>query len=230
MMRMIKALVVLTLPAVRTTTCGNAEFDQCGGTGFSGETCCPSFDKCEFVNQFFSQCQPKDLCLVPQFGQCGGMDHHQPPRPWTPANHHQTCCPPSFYCSYQSAFFSQCAYNTTANTTCAAAYGQCGGSGWSGKTCCIPGYSCTVRNQYYSGCEPVPVCTNARFGQCGGVDADGNPWTPTHSDCCPDGFECSFVSSYFSQCVMSNSSSVEEGEVDQAVKDKALNAYFKALK
>lgn len=219
-MMLLKAALLISLPAVRTTACSNVEFDQCGGSNFTGDTCCPDYDVCTYVNSFFSQCQDKDLCLVAPYGQCGGMDQHQPPRPWTPANHHPTCCPPSFYCSPQNPYFSQCLYNTTANTTCAAGHAQCGGKGWTGKTCCIPGFSCESRNEYYSGCEPMPLCTNARFGQCGGIDADGLPWTPAnhHSDCCPENFYCSYVNADYSQC-KSNSSSVVLTTVEE---EKAL--------
>ena len=164
--------------------------------------------------------QPKNLCLNPQYGQCGGTDHHQPPRPWTPANHHQTCCPKSFFCNFQTKYYSQCIFNTTANTTCASSYAQCGGKGWTGKTCCIPGYKCTKQNEYFSACDPLPICTNARFGQCGGIDADGNPWDKAHhhSSCCPADFMCSYKNQYYSQCIKNGTSTssssdlLEEGD------------------
>ena len=38
-----------------------------------------------------------------------------------------------------------------------AAYGQCGGSGWSGQTTCVSGYTCTVNNEWYSQCVPSPA-------------------------------------------------------------------------
>lgn len=102
-------------------------------------------------------------------------------------------------------YYSQCVFNTTANNTCATAYAQCGGKGWTGKTCCIPGFKCTpdAKNpEYYSGCDPVPICTNARYGQCGGIDSDGKPWTKAggHDTCCPDGFTCTYQNQYYSQC------------------------------
>ncbi|KAL0955900.1 hypothetical protein HGRIS_002096 [Hohenbuehelia grisea] len=34
------------------------------------------------------------------------------------------------------------------------AWGQCGGTGWSGSTTCVSGYVCTVSNQWYSQCIP----------------------------------------------------------------------------
>ncbi|KAF9871103.1 glycosyl hydrolase family 11 [Colletotrichum karsti] len=36
--------------------------------------------------------------------------------------------------------------------SCAAKYGQCGGSGWSGSTCCASGSTCQAANQWYSQC------------------------------------------------------------------------------
>ncbi|KAL9616444.1 MAG: hypothetical protein Q9160_008696 [Pyrenula sp. 1 TL-2023] len=35
-----------------------------------------------------------------------------------------------------------------------AAWGQCGGIGWTGATTCVSGYACTVSNSYYSQCIP----------------------------------------------------------------------------
>ncbi|OBZ68220.1 Endo-1,4-beta-xylanase D [Grifola frondosa] len=35
-----------------------------------------------------------------------------------------------------------------------AAWGQCGGIGWTGSTTCVSGYSCEVLNDYYSQCVP----------------------------------------------------------------------------
>lgn len=106
-MKLLAALIYGFALVATYSACSNKEFDQCGGDGFKGETCCPDYDKCVLVNQYYSQCQAKDLCLNPMYGQCGGMDHHQPPRPWTPENHHQTCCPPSFSCTYKSEYYSQ---------------------------------------------------------------------------------------------------------------------------
>ncbi|KAJ3506061.1 hypothetical protein NLJ89_g7083 [Agrocybe chaxingu] len=37
----------------------------------------------------------------------------------------------------------------------AGAYGQCGGTNWTGATTCVSGYTCTYSNPYYSQCLPV---------------------------------------------------------------------------
>ena len=49
-----------------------------------------------------------------------------------------------------------------------------------------------------SGCDPEPFCANPRYGQCGGQDPSGKPYTPA---CCPPGFHCEAKSQYYSQCV-----------------------------
>ncbi|KAK4121203.1 carbohydrate-binding module family 1 protein [Parathielavia appendiculata] len=38
------------------------------------------------------------------------------------------------------------------STNCAAKWGQCGGSGWTGPTCCQSGSTCQASNQWYSQC------------------------------------------------------------------------------
>ncbi|UKZ94651.1 uncharacterized protein TrAFT101_009505 [Trichoderma asperellum] len=42
----------------------------------------------------------------------------------------------------------------SAQQSCAAVYGQCGGIGWSGATCCVSGAQCSALNDYYSQCVP----------------------------------------------------------------------------
>lgn len=189
-------------------TCTNKEFDKCGGKDFSGETCCQDYDSCNVINEYYSQCQPKDICLVAEFGQCDGIDHEG--KAWDPK---KKCCPPSFHCEYQTQYYSQCKADPPTPGKCAQAYAQCGGQDAAGKpwgtnttekTCCIPGYHCALTNKYYSGCNPDPICTNPRYGQCGGIDAAGKAWTKAngHDGCCPAAFKCVYQSQYFSQCVM----------------------------
>jgi len=154
--------------------------------------------------------------------QCGGKEKNPPFAPWDKAHHHQTCCPDSFYCSKQDDYYSQCLYNSSLSK-CAEQYQQCGGIDSDGKpwgsqndpntgykkpelTCCQPGYNCTPDASaptHFSSCKPVPVCSNARFGQCGGIDSEGHPWTSQydHSDCCPTPQTCVKKTEYFSQCL-----------------------------
>lgn len=41
------------------------------------------------------------------------------------------------------------------STSVQSAYGQCGGSGWSGPTACATGATCSSYNSYYSQCIPT---------------------------------------------------------------------------
>ena len=160
--------------------CDNKDWDQCGGDGFEGETCCPVTSECKASNQYYAQCVVKDLCLVAQFGQCDGID--QDGDPWDPT---QKCCPDGFECTYTNQYYSQCTVLAHDDDDLAKAYGQCGGDGWAGPTECEPGYECVVQNEWYSGCDQIPVCTNGFYGQCGGTDKNGDPWTDKHDACCP---------------------------------------------
>ena len=133
--------------------CANKEYDQCGGQGFPGPTCCPPYDACTVINPYYSQCQPKDFCKTPDFGQCNGTDKGQP----IPKDHQ--CCPPSFECNATDPpYYSQCIpSNVTSN--CSQPYGQCGGKDWTGPTCCIPGYVCNKTSDY---CAPPPPAQSPR--------------------------------------------------------------------
>ena len=130
----------------------------------------------------------KDLCLVAQFGQCDGID--QDGDPWDPT---QKCCPDGFECTYTNQYYSQCTVLAHDDDDLAKAYGQCGGSGWAGPTECEPGYECVVQNEWYSGCDQIPVCTNGFYGQCGGTDKNGDPWTDKHDACCPPAYTCTYT-------------------------------------
>lgn len=39
------------------------------------------------------------------------------------------------------------------------AWGQCGGTGWTGPTTCVSGYVCTYSNEWYSQCIPGTAAT-----------------------------------------------------------------------
>ncbi|KAJ3514148.1 hypothetical protein NMY22_g14837 [Coprinellus aureogranulatus] len=67
----------------------------------------------------------------------------------------------------------------------APAYGQCGGSGWTGPTTCVSGYTCTATNQWYSQCipgaaAPVPTTTSS-------TPTAPNPPTQTQPGAAPTG-------------------------------------------
>ena len=52
-------LILLYLIGFSNEAC-NAGYEQCGGEGFTGETCCVDGFVCKKMNQFYSQCTPID--------------------------------------------------------------------------------------------------------------------------------------------------------------------------
>jgi len=44
--------------------------------------------------------------------------------------------------------------STSSSGGTSPAYGQCGGTGWTGATACVSGYTCTYSSAYYSQCLP----------------------------------------------------------------------------
>ena len=150
------SIVALAAAAAAFFDCANKEYDQCGGQGWTGPTCCLPYDKCTVINPYYSQCQPKDFCKTPDFGQCNGTDKGQP----IPKDHQ--CCPPSFECNATDPpYYSQCIpSNVTSN--CSQPYGQCGGKDWTGPTCCIPGYVCNKTSDYCAPPPPAQISKTAR--------------------------------------------------------------------
>ena len=112
----------------------NVAWDQCGGDGYEGATCCPAGYDCTYDNDYYSGCSLEDLCLVVQYGQCGGVDTDGQPWP-----EDQQCCPDGFECSFESQYYSQCIMSGSNNTDCSGAYDQCGGEGYDGPICCTDG-------------------------------------------------------------------------------------------
>merc|ERR1712039_67179 len=106
---------------------------------------------------------------------------------------------------------------TTPNSgTCAEAWQQCGGPGWTGSTCCASGFTCVQLSWSYSMCERSSVvgtptatvststteaATTAPAGDsCAGPwqKCGGNGWTGT--TCCVSGYFCRELSEWHSQC------------------------------
>jgi len=51
------------------STCNKEKYAQCGGSGFTGDTCCPEDMWCMYGNQWWSQCEPcaetwNDVCEI----------------------------------------------------------------------------------------------------------------------------------------------------------------------
>merc|ERR1712154_692556 len=81
-------------------SCGNKEWSQCGGHGFTGSTCCPEHHTCEVLDPYYSQCHyhPElETCSNGRWHQCGGQGFAG-----------STCCPSGWECSYLNDWYSQC--------------------------------------------------------------------------------------------------------------------------
>lgn len=61
--------------------------------------------------------------------------------------------------------------------SCAKAYGQCGGKGWSGPTCCPPGQTCQG-NEYYMSCAPGSLSEQSLAIEQAEVEAKGTKPAP----------------------------------------------------
>ncbi|KAF9022237.1 carbohydrate-binding module family 1 protein [Hymenopellis radicata] len=64
----------------------------------------------------------------------------------------------------------------------APAYGQCGGTGWTGATTCVSGYTCTYSNAWYSQCLPgtgtaAPLSSTAQQSGTATTTASGGSTT-----------------------------------------------------
>ncbi|EXJ83765.1 hypothetical protein A1O1_07392 [Capronia coronata CBS 617.96] len=144
-------------------------YGQCGGTEWTGSTCCATGSSCQYMNDFYSQCLPylgNPDCSA-TYGQCGGIG-------WTGPS----CCQSDWTCQYDNDYYSECripvdtssptsaastttatsttSSTSTATTPCATNWGQCGGINWVGSTCCTDDWPCAYSNDYYWQCIPPP--------------------------------------------------------------------------
>jgi len=106
-------------------SCSNKEFDQCGGQGWKGPTCCPTGQECVCQNLYYSQCKP--------IGTPPGSDCN--PAPAAPPGPDPSPSSPS--------------------GSCAEKDGKCGGQGYSRPICCPTGQECVCQNPFYYQCRPI---------------------------------------------------------------------------
>lgn len=179
-------------------------WNQCGGKGYTGPTCCEAGTYCSYNSDWWSQCKPgpdpnpPGKVCVAVWGQCGGMGYNGP-----------GCCTVGSSCHYYDGWYSQCIPDTISKrddpapppVACSRWWEQCGGNDWTGPSCCSEGSECVYSNQWYSQCKPKPntatggdgrQCANI-WGQCGGK-------TYTGSTCCQEGSECVKQDDWYSQC------------------------------
>ncbi|CAM9643894.1 unnamed protein product [Ectocarpus sp. 13 AM-2016] len=72
-------------------------FNQCGGEGYDGSTCCRAGYECEEMAECYSECRPKEDRCSEGWGQCGGL-HWEGPE----------CCWPGAECIERNEWYHQC--------------------------------------------------------------------------------------------------------------------------
>ncbi|GAA6013517.1 hypothetical protein JCM10207_008877 [Rhodosporidiobolus poonsookiae] len=182
-----------TTSASPSATCASSrQWAQCGGSGYSGATCCPSGYYCSYSNAWYSQCIP-------------GSDTSSTATTTTTTSSRSSSSsssssPSSFSTVTRSASTTSSASSapsasaSSAPTCSNAAYAQCGGLLFLfGESCCPTGYTCEYSSLFYSQCLPsaaatssptssAPAATSTASTGCksGGSGSDGcTPYTVT---------------------------------------------------
>ncbi|GAA5932687.1 hypothetical protein JCM3775_002209 [Rhodotorula graminis] len=197
-----------------------AGYGQCGGQGWTSDTCCVAGYTCVYSNDYSkasatsSSSAPAATSTASAYGQCGGIG-------FAPM-----LCPASFSCQYVNDYYSQClvqaattqatsttstkaSSTSTAPLATATAMGQCGGLGAPTRLC-PAGYVCDTTNALYNQCIPAPSSSSTKastssttasaplstvlpYAQCGGGSAP--------LALCPAGWRCDATNPYYYQCV-----------------------------
>ncbi|CAM9261565.1 unnamed protein product [Ectocarpus sp. 8 AP-2014] len=72
-------------------------FNQCGGAGYEGSTCCRTGYDCEQMADCYFECRPRGDRCSESWGQCGGLDWEGP-----------ECCWPGARCAERNEWYYQC--------------------------------------------------------------------------------------------------------------------------
>ncbi|CAM9493185.1 unnamed protein product [Ectocarpus fasciculatus] len=72
-------------------------FNQCGGAGYEGSTCCRTGYECEEMADCYSECRPRGDRCSENWGQCGGLHWEGP-----------GCCWPGARCHERTEWYHQC--------------------------------------------------------------------------------------------------------------------------
>ncbi|CAK5021485.1 unnamed protein product [Aphanomyces euteiches] len=124
--------------------------------------------------------------------------------------------------------FAASSIATVVAQTPVAAYGQCGGSGYTGSTTCVQGYVCQVSSQWYSQCVPSGGTTapTAKPTTKQPTPSTATPTTaptkqPTPSTSVPTPAGCTLSGTYVSGTDVSSCSSVVISSLQVPLKDGA---------
>ncbi|KAH3681293.1 hypothetical protein WICPIJ_007754, partial [Wickerhamomyces pijperi] len=152
----------------QTTCVPNTAYGQCGGTTWSGNTNCVSGYYCSSMNDWFFQCVPgtsadqvfgKTSSVVTTTSTTSASTSKTTSSTSTSTFTSKTASStPTTSTTSTSTSTSSTATitNNDSNTSAApnTAYGQCGGTTWSGNTNCVSGYYCSSMNDWFFQCVP----------------------------------------------------------------------------
>ncbi|GAA5908904.1 hypothetical protein JCM8208_005614 [Rhodotorula glutinis] len=153
---------------------------QCGGQGWTSDTCCVAGYTCVYSNDYYSQCLPSPSSASSSSTKASATSTSSAPAATSTASAYSQCsgigftpmlCPSSFSCQYVNDYYSQClpqaattqatsststkaSSTSTAPMSTATALGQCGGLGAPTKLC-PAGYVCDTTNSLFNQCLPV---------------------------------------------------------------------------
>ncbi|KAJ3318219.1 hypothetical protein HDV06_000762 [Boothiomyces sp. JEL0866] len=140
--------IVGSAPSSNAQTNCAAEWNQCGGSGWSGSNCCQSGLICQAFASTFSMCiqgvgasqsgsTSSTTSSQPNGSTQSGTNSGNPPAQTTVAPQPST----------------QGNSNVPSSVNCANEWAQCGGTGFTGTTCCGAGLSCVKENDNWSSCQ-----------------------------------------------------------------------------
>merc|ERR1712187_15729 len=128
-------------PSQGTGTCAEA-WEQCGGQGWQGSTCCASGLTCAEQNEWFSMCKLSSLVEEADTSTIA-------PATETPA------ATSAMATTIAATTSTAAPLATTPDGACAGPWEQCGGNGWTGTSCCVAGYTCNEVSEWHSQCDPA---------------------------------------------------------------------------
>ncbi len=172
-------------------------YGQCGGTGWTGPTCCHGDNMCVKESQWWSGCRPSKLPdgVLREYETCAG----------TGAPVGASKCEALTSCVPVSDQESQCRSIFPAPPAppeiklperpdgLVRRYGQCQAPKWTKK--CEPGNDCVTQNQWYGQCLPakLPAGTRRKDEHCWSAGQGDQP--------CEVGTSCVHIDKYYGLCI-----------------------------
>jgi len=126
---------------------------KCGGSGWTGLTCCVSGYYCVAQSEWYSQCTD----VPPGSTPAPTITTAPTPTDVTDPSSEPTLAPtlsPVATTISQTLSPTSPPTDSDGSSGCIAVWGKCGGSGYNGPTCCESGNYCKYQDEWYSQCTP----------------------------------------------------------------------------